>query len=64
MKVYNQFFSEEVLRQLYDYAKKAYYRKVEDGKYNFKKSQVPKYLQRKVDKALKQHGIDSTIDSL
>lgn len=64
MKVYNQFFSEEVLRQLYDYAKKAYYRKVEDGKYNFKKSQVPKYLQRKVDKTLKQHGIDSTIDSL
>lgn len=64
MKVYNQFFSEELLKELYDYAKIAYYQKVEDGKYNFKKSQVPKNLQRKVDRALKQHGIDSTIDSL
>jgi hypothetical protein len=64
MKVYNKFFSPELLNELYDYAKKAYYSKVEDGKYNFKKSQVPKNLQRKVDRVLKQYNIDSTIDTL
>jgi len=64
METYSEFFNTDLHRELYEYAKNAYYRKVEDGKYNFKKSQVSKNLQSKVQKALKKHNITSTIDSL
>jgi predicted 2-oxoglutarate/Fe(II)-dependent dioxygenase YbiX len=64
MEVYSQFFNAELHKELYEYAKNAYYRRVEDGKYNFKKSQVSKNLERKVQKTLKQHNIYSVIDSL
>lgn len=64
MRVYDQFFSEELLKELYDYAKIAYYQKVEDGKYNFKKSQVPKSLERKVQRVLNQYNINSLIQAL
>ena len=40
MRIYNQFFDNETLKNLLKYAKEARYTRVEDGKYNFKKASV------------------------
>ena len=64
MRIYNQFFDNETLKNLLKYAKEARYTRVEDGKYNFKKASVEGVLFSETQKTFYKNNIEGNLESL
>lgn len=64
MRVYNQFFEQELFLEIYEFAKKSSYRRVNDTIYAFKSNHVQGSLQVRIEKAFKEHNILGTVDIL
>jgi hypothetical protein len=64
MKIYNQFFEEELFVEIYEYAKKSIYRTITDNIYNFKKNHVQGSLKIRIEKVFREYNLIGNVDRL
>lgn len=56
MKIYKQFFNEELLKELWECAHSTSYSKIQDDIYNFRGTDITGELKSKVEQAFNTHG--------
>lgn len=64
MKIYKQFFNEELYSDLCEYAYRSRYKKVQDGIYNFRGVNVEGLLRSRVQDAFLKYGLTGKLDVL
>lgn len=62
MELYSQFFKEDLLEEIYEYAKKSIYTTMYDNIYNFKRNHVQGNLRTKIEKVFREYNLKGTVD--